>query len=305
MYAKDLSRKVKIAKRSRAMDGLFIAAQVPYGYKKDPLNKNHLIVDENIRPIIKKIFTLALNGNGTYKIAKQLSNESVMTPSKYKALNGDTRFNRFTNTNWNVEAVNKILSDMVYCGHLENHKYEVANYKTKKRVRVNDNEHIIVYNTHEAIISDEDYKAVQNLIQSRVSPRVHETENLFKGIVFCSHCGSRMLLSHQKRSNEFVSIAYKCPKHNKDSKACPESNTILYRQLKELVLNDIRKLLKTVNREDFLQRYLEVTNNKNSKDKNLKEINKLKTKKESLYQLIKKVYQDNQLGILDSEMVTV
>lgn len=304
MYAKDLSRKVKLAKRGRALNGLFISAQTPFGYMKDPNNKNHLVVDEEAKEIVTKIYKLAKQGLGTYRIAKLLNEEGVITPSRYKFLKGDTRFARFNNSVWRTETVNAILTDMVYCGHMENHKYEVSNYKTKKLVRVPDNEHIIVRNTHEAIISEEDFEIVNNMIKSRISPRIYESENLFKSIVYCAHCGNRMVLTHQTRNSNYVSQTYKCHKHNRDIDLCPEPNTILYSELKKVVLEDLRNLTKKLNRENFVEELLKRRKAMNKENGNEKDINKLKSRKEALYQLIKKVYEDNQKGLLDSEMTT-
>ena len=304
MYAKDLSRKVKLAKRSRALDGLFISAQTPFGYIKDPNNKNHLIVDEEAKDIVVKIYKLAKQGLGTYRIAKILNEEGVITPSRYKFLKGDTRFARFNNTIWRTETVKAILTDMVYCGHMENHKCEVSNYKTKKIVRVPDSEHIIVKNTHEAIISEEGFEIVNNMIKSRISPRKYESENLFKSIVYCAHCGNRMVLTHQTRNSNYVSQTYKCHKHNRDIDLCPEPNTILYSELKQVVLMDLKVLAKKINRETFIEDFLKRKKLSNKNSNTDKEITKLKNRKEALYQLIKKVYEDNQKGILDSEMTT-
>ena len=95
MYAKDLSRKVKSAKRQRALNGLYISAQPPYGYIKDLSNKNHLVVDEDIRHIIELIFKLSIEGNGAPFIAKYLEEHKILSPSEYKSLKGDTRFDRY------------------------------------------------------------------------------------------------------------------------------------------------------------------------------------------------------------------
>ena len=87
---------------------------------------------------------------------------------------------------------------------MENHKYEVSNYKTKKMIRVPDSEHIIVRNTHEAIISEDLFEIVNNMIKSRISPRKHESENLFKSIVYCAHCGNRMVLTKSKLEKTYL-----------------------------------------------------------------------------------------------------
>ena len=116
MYAKDLSRKVKSAKRQRALSGLFIPAQAPFGYIKDPTNKNHLIVDEDVRDIVELIFKLCKEGNGAPYIAKYLEDNKILNPAAYKALKGDTSFNRFKEESykWKDVTVRKILTDIVY-----------------------------------------------------------------------------------------------------------------------------------------------------------------------------------------------
>ena len=102
MYSKDLSRKVKAAKKSRNQRGLYTAAQVPYGYKKDPLDNNHLIADEEVRPVIELIFRLALEGHGCPKIASILTERGIYPPGYYKRIKGDIRFARFKNKGWDL-----------------------------------------------------------------------------------------------------------------------------------------------------------------------------------------------------------
>src|SRR5690554_3640459 len=163
MYAKDLSKKVKLAKRSRAMNGMFIGAQTPYGYLRDPLDNNHLVIDTSVSGIIKDIFRLALIGRGSVYIAKELERRKIINPRTYKASLGDTRFERFRGNpyKWCYTTIRHILQDIVYVGDMENRKVETENYKTKKRVRVPKENHIIVNNTHEAIITRSDFEIVQ------------------------------------------------------------------------------------------------------------------------------------------------
>ena len=138
MYAKDLSRKVKSAKRQRALNGLFISAQTPYGYKKDPNDKNHLVIDEEAAEVVRLIFDLALSNIGVVKITRELNERGIMPLSIYKASKGDLRFTKLTETrrqifknydieSWNTVIVGAIIRDMVYVGDMENHKYEVKN----------------------------------------------------------------------------------------------------------------------------------------------------------------------------------
>ena len=301
MYAKDLSRKVKVAKRSRNQRGLYTAAQVPYGYKKDPLDNNHLIVDEEIRPIIKLIYRLALEGHGCPKIASILTEKGIYTPGYYKRIKGDIRFARFKNKGWSYVTVRKILGDVVYLGHIESNKYEVINYKTKKCVPVPKERHLIVKNTHEAIISQSDFDAVQSMIASRTHPWVHNHENLFKGIIYCAHCGNRMALVYQKRKYGTVSHTYKCTTYMRNKDYCPRPNTLLHRQIKSIVEQELRLLAKNINRDEFVAKWIEKRRKDNSNIDIASKISKLEARKDKLYQLTKKVYDDALNEIIDSE----
>ena len=301
MYSKDLSRKVKAAKRSRNQKGLYTAAQVPYGYKKDSLDNNHLIVDEEIRPIIKLIYRLALEGHGCPKIASILTEKGIYTPGYYKRIKGDIRFARFKNKGWTYVTVRKILGDVVYLGHIESNKYEVINYKTKKCVPVPKERHLIVKNTHEAIISQSDFDAVQSMIASRTHPWVHNHENLFKGIIYCAHCGNRMALVYQKRKYGTVSHTYKCTTYMRNKDYCPRPNTLLHRQIKSIVEQELRDLTKNINREEFLTKLLERKKKESSNVDIESKISKLEIRKDKLYQLTKKVYDDALNEIIDSE----
>ena len=169
MYAKDTSRKVKTAKRLLMQKGLYMAAQPPYGYKKDPNDKNHLVIDEEAAKVVRLIFDLALTNVGVVKITRELNKRGIMSPSIYKANNGDSRFTKLTSTrrqmfknynieSWNTNTVGSILRDVVYVGDMENHKYEVKNYKTKKCTKVPKEEHIIARS---------DFEHVQELIKHR------------------------------------------------------------------------------------------------------------------------------------------
>lgn len=250
---------------------------MPYGYKKDPLDNNHLIVDEEIRPIIKLIYKLALEGHGCPKIASILTEKGIYTPGYYKRIKGDIRFARFKNQGWTYVTVRKILGDVVYLGH------------------------IIVKNTHEAIISQSDFDSVQSMIASRTHPWLHGHENLFKGIIYCAHCGNRMALVYQKRKYSNVSHTYKCTTYMRNKDYCPRTNTLLHRQIKKIVELELRDLTKNINREEFLTKLIERKRKESSNVDIESKISKLEARKDKLYQLTKKVYDDALNEIIDSE----
>ena len=125
MYAHDLSRKVKAAKKQRALKGYFISGQAPYGYGIDPENNNHLIIDPTAASNVRFIFQLAEEGNTLREIAAIMTNKRVLSPGMYKAQNGDTRFSRYNKdgkTSWCVATIAQILEDPVYTGSVVNHK---------------------------------------------------------------------------------------------------------------------------------------------------------------------------------------
>ena len=292
MYAKDLSRKVKSAKRQRALNGLYISAQPPYGYIKDSSNKNHLVVDEDIRHVIELIFKLSKEGNGAPFIAKYLEEHQILSPSAYKSLKGDTRFDRYKDEpyKWKAVTVRKILTDIVYCGHMENHKYEVKNYKTKKCTKVPDSEHIIVKNTHEAIISEADFHTVQTVMAKRHYPAHHEHENLFKSILFCT-CGKRMAIAHKIRKNKRDTF-YKCSHHETHPDECPQSNIIQYDILKNIVSDHLMTVINKARKGNALRKECEeYIKNKYSKS-NSTEIKRTESRLKQLVKIASKLYED-------------
>lgn len=123
MYARDISRKIKSAKRQRALKGYYISGQPPYGYRVDPDNHTRLIIDTDAAEVVLKIYQLAAQGQTADEISITLTKEQILTPAMYKAALGDNRFARYTDTTaWNRTTVSKILHDPVYTGNMVNHK---------------------------------------------------------------------------------------------------------------------------------------------------------------------------------------
>lgn len=311
MYSKDLSKKIKTAKRQRALKGMFISAQVPYGYIKNPSNNNQLLIDIEVRDVIERIYNLALIGKGTVAIAKILTMEKVMTPSAYKTSKGDTRFARFYSLrgeeweyNWCSATVNKILKDIVYLGHMENRKYEIKNYKSKKRVRVDQDKHIIVENTHEAIITMNDYDRVQDLISAKRRIRKNESyENLFKSIIFCKICNHRMHFANVQRNRakgaKVYELLYKCAHHFTRRDVCLKNNSINYYKLKEIVTLEIKSFFKLINSDDLVDKINKQKNSDVTVDKLKIEKVKINNRLNTLIRMTSKVYNDNANNILD------
>jgi hypothetical protein len=173
---------------------------------------------------------------------------------------------------------------------MENHKYQVENYKTKKCVRVPDSEHIIVHNTHEAIISEEDFHTVQTVMKKRHYPAHHEHENLFKSILFCT-CGKRMAIAHKVRKNK-TDTFYKCAHHETHPLECPQSNIIQYSVIKKIIESEIMTITKSLKNNDNIIKRLEKLIKQNNTKNNSSEIKKTESRLNQLVKIASKLYED-------------
>lgn len=262
MYAKDLSRKVKSAKRQRALNGLFISSQAPFGYMPCPGNRNRLIVDEPAAEIVRRIFEFSLSGYSAKKIAEFLTTEGVITPGVYKYQQGDTRFARYLKNDknrWCYETVQTILKDRVYVGDMVNHKAEVANYKTKQRVMLPQSERIVVKNTHQGIIDRQDWLTVQKLVHARHKAPHHNFENIFRGMVFCADCGSRLCMGTKQRNGKYYHY-YRCNNHYLNSDKCQKPHQISYTVLYQNILERIQQLTKAAENDEVFYALVQVKN---------------------------------------------
>jgi len=307
LYAKDLSRKVKSAKRQRAYSGYYISAQTPYGYKVNPANKNQLIIDDEPSVTVKEMFRLALAGNSTVQITKILTERKILIPSFYKAKNGDTRFDRYSNGKseddiykWCNATVQQILKNRIYTGDMENHKFEVANYKTKERVKVPKEQHIIVKNTHEAIVSHEDFDKVQDLVKMRHRPKKHEIDNVFKSLVFCSDCGNRMTFEIKSRKYLKREILI-CRYHFRNPEKCKHYNYIYYEDLYDTVLDRIQKVAKGIESGELMRSVRKQAVKQNKSDKLEAEKTKIQSRLTKLNKITKKLYEDFACELLDTD----
>lgn len=183
-YSQDISNKVKAIKRRKAEKGEFIANFAPYGYKKDPQNKNHLLINEETAPFVRKIFDLYLQGKGTKKITKILNQEQIPTPAS------QIKSKKYKNCKyiWTHSTVHRILTNPIYIGTIEGMKTQKVNYKVKTRIKTPKNKRIYVENRHEAIISKEDFDRVQMKLHEPIKCRDRENFNPLKKFVYCGIC---------------------------------------------------------------------------------------------------------------------
>ncbi len=240
-YCRDISVKVRAHQKVKHLDGKCIAAFAVYGYQKDPEDKNHLIVDEYAADIVRKIYEWKIAGMSYKGIAEKLNDYGILSPMEYKkflGMNYASGFEKSDSPKWSVTSVKRILTNRVYLGHMEQGKQEKISYKIKKRIQKPEEEWIRVENTHEAIISEDDFNLVQELLRfdGRASADTG-TANLFCGILMCADCEAPMV----KRVNNYKSrkrVYYICQTKNK-SQGCSR-HSIPEDDLKDIVLREIK-----------------------------------------------------------------
>ena len=245
MYSRDVSKKVHSSYLTKAKSGKFTGCLAPFGYKKDPLDKNRLIVDEDTAWIIRKIYDYARNGSGPNRIRRRLEDEEIPCPAWWNRQKGlrdhmtkfereDPERGRFI---WDFTTIKEILSNPVYIGAIASQKvhyrFKIGWMGDKRR-----EDWIIVEGMHEAIIDRDTYDIVQEKVKSRKRADAWGNFSLFAGLVKCGQCGSTMNIRRaNQKGNDRI---YTCSRYNKYGKAHCTQHRIKYDTLYSIVLEQIR-----------------------------------------------------------------
>ena len=248
MYAKDVSRKVKSAKRQRARDGIVIGGQAPYGYV---IKEHKFDIDPDAAQVVQLIFALAGEGMGEVEISKQLERRRIVPPSIYKAQHNTVEHSNYGGMKpafrWSSRTIHKILNDPVYLGHLVSLKTETINYKTKQREVVPAEQQVITPNAHEAIITTEQFEAAKLARQRHHCPASYHRENIFRGLLFCDCCGHPLSITHRKLKHHEEDL-YRCMHHFYHPEVCPRTHAIYHSMLYPYVLSQVRNFAKSMRR---------------------------------------------------------
>lgn len=243
-YARDISRKVKSAVRTKQKRGAFIGAFPSYGYRKDPENHNKLIIDPYAAQVVERIFALFESGVGKVRIAKILNAEKIPCPSEYKRLNGE-RYNngrRIQNTTyWTYATIHRMLQNQMYAGHMEQGR-SVRQMLHGKAKRLDTSQWVVVEDTHEAIIGPERWARVQGLL-SRDTRTLDFEQNVspFAGFLRCGDCGRAM--SKTKKHDGFD---YCCGSYKRYGPTVCSRHGISQAELEEIVLGDLNQIIEAI-----------------------------------------------------------
>lgn len=301
MYAKDISKKVRTAIRTKAEKGDYIGAFTPYGYKKCSDDKTKIEIDEEAAENVRFIFNEYANGKGLTYIANELNKRKILCPSIYKQKTSN--FHCKTRSGlWGHDTVRKILTNRVYTGDLEQRKGEVISYKVKKYITLPDNEHIIIQDNHEAIIDKDTFKLAQDILHLKAHKNSHEQvrTHLLSGLLYCPRCGARYKYQIQSgmKEKDMVAICSNYTRHGKDY--C-ERIGMRESVLNQTVKDDLRRLAKEkINTEE-----LEKIDGLNARKREASKIAKLKNDCErritDIDRIIKQSYEDKVLGVITTE----
>ena len=240
-YCRDISDKVRSHQKIKREKGEFIGAFAPYGYCKDPENKNCLVIDSYAADIVRKIFSWKIDGFSLGAIAEKLNVRHVQSPKEYKKANGENYNSGFHSSDtpkWSAVQIKRILTNEVYIGNMVQGKQERISYKVKQRLDKPESEWVKVENTHPAIIRQNDFDVVQKLLQydGRAS-KTSDSANFFSGFVFCGDCHTPMI----RRVNQYKGkkkAFYICQTKNKGGDCTRHS--IPEEVLKRIVLKEIQ-----------------------------------------------------------------
>ena len=305
-YARDISKKRRISNKIKGNAGEPMG-QPPYGYIKDPNDPKHWIVDDEAAQVVRRVYSMTLEGFGTEQIATQLEKDGVLTPRAYWLTKGIKRPGKGKQqppTKWNSSTITKILSLQEYCGDILNFKTYSKSYKNKKRID-NDRENWVVFqDVHEAIIERAVYEQVQ---QKRGKIRKRRTNNgehnMFSGLLVCADCGSNLHF-HFNQGNPEIKY-FNCSNYKGNRGTCTSTHYVRVDFLEEVVLGEIRRLTKFANlyEDEFVKAVIGHSQQAEQTDRKLKEkeLRTLLARDEELDGLFERIYEDNVSGKLSDD----
>ena len=246
MYSKDISKKVHSSYLLKAQKGEFTGCVAPFGYRKDPEDKNHLLVDEETAPIVRQIFRWALEGHGPNFIRRRLEEQKVPCPTWWNRERGirnvRTKWEKQDPENgrymWDFSVIKDILMNPVYAGAIasqkKDYRFKIGTIGEKKP-----QDWIVVEQRHEPLIDRKSFAIVQDKLKSRQRPRQNGETSLFAGLIKCGECGKSLTIrtTHAKHPQQI----YACKTYGAFGKTHCSQHRVEYDTLYRLVLNKIRE----------------------------------------------------------------
>ena len=305
-YAAQTSKKVRAVWAMKAANGKRSNFRVPYGYKRDELDKEKWLVDEPAAEVVRRIYRLCLEGKGPEQIARLLQKEKVLTPTAYYHSIGSSSANHPVPSDpylWKDSTVDAILSNRKYTGCMVNLKTSTVSYKVHKLIRKPEEEWIIVPNAQEAIIDENTWLRVQALRKNKRRPTATGKASLFSGLVFCVDCGSKLHFCAAK-SLQADQEFFRCANYKSGRGKCTIHyiRNVVLEQIVSVAVSDLADFVTC--HEAF---FLKMIGKQRSagKEQNIRtvkaDISAGKYRIDEIDRLIAKLYEDNFAGKLSDE----
>ena len=305
-YARDISKKRRISNKIKGNAGEPMG-QPPYGYIKDPNDPKHWIVDDEAAQVVRRVYSMTLEGFGTEQIATRLEKDGVLTPRAYwlqKGIKRPGKGKQQPPTKWNSSTITKILSLQEYCGDILNFKTYSKSYKNKKRIE-NDRENWVIFkNVHESIIDRAVWEQVQQKRGKIRKRRTNDGErNMFSGLLVCADCGNNLHF-HFNQGNPDIKY-FNCSNYKGNRGTCTSTHYVRVDFLEQVVLGEIKRLTRFASHyeDDFVKAVMGSTLESVELDRRLKQkdLASLQARDEELDGLFERIYEDNVSGKLSDD----
>ena len=247
-YCRDTSKKVKAVKRACAENGKFMGTYPAYGYRRDPVDKHHLIIDEETAPVVRQIFSMRSAGIGYRGIAEALNGKELPPPGTlYYLRNGQTD-PRNVSHKWTDSTVSAILRNEVYIGNLVQGKCGTISYKNKKLIAKPKETWIRAASTHEPIISRDLWDCVSQINRQKIrkSPTADGIKSMVSGLIYCGDCGNKMRNQVERftyqdgRAGRYSSFV--CGNYARSGKSACTAHTIYESALLQILSSQLSRL---------------------------------------------------------------
>ena len=298
MYAKDISKKIKSVKRDKQRKGQFIGGKPVYGYKLHPTEKNKIVIDEEVAPMVRRIFGMALDGMSCRQIASRLNAECVPTPAAYAGL-PVAKPGPYTGL-WSSERISDMLQNETYIGNMVQGRSVKISYKSKKCLKQAKENWVVVEGTHEPLIDPETFQKVRMLVNSRKHTRSRTYDFLLKGLIFCHECGYPLAVINRKNAAGEDVLYFVCRTYQRFTKAgvCT-CHTIKEKTVTDAVIAKVREVCGAyINPTELLPIAQEAVEQAQKENALETEMQAIQSKIDSLTANLDKMYMDRLTGLL-------
>lgn len=305
LYLRDVSKKVKSSFRVKQEKGLYLGSFACYGYKKDPNDRHRLIIDEEVVDIVKSMFTMTLEGKSPSYIADYLTDRKIPIPVVYKK---DPRGLKIIDNEgrgiWRRQTVKDILQSKMYIGHMVQNKFNKISYNSKKLREVDPVNYIVVENTHEAIIDEETFERVGEMLNNRKKEVKHgKKKYLLSGLLKCSDCGCGLSIN-EKKNKSGITRFVQCNTYLKKGKyGICSTKRLNYDWIEEDVITYLKslceKILKLYDSDNLIEK---INTELNKKDEEITiKIKRLEQEQKKVRKVMDNLYDDKVEGLINDD----